>query len=51
MVLSVTRILREGTRQLEIEYPFTEPQATLGHTAITETQPEANLHVNRHSPR
>jgi hypothetical protein len=47
MVWCVCGLLRSGTRQLEIDYPFTEPPARLGHNGpnVTEgSQDEVDHH-------
>lgn len=37
LIFTVTRILRDGTRQIETDYPLTEWPAPLGHDAAIET--------------
>lgn len=38
MIWCVCQLLASGTRQLEIDYPFTEPPARLGHDAHSSTE-------------
>lgn len=38
MIYAVCGLLASGTRQIEIDYPFTEPPGTFGHDGSTSTE-------------